>query len=762
MTSPRDDMPARPAGAVAIAPLRWRRHLVALLAAVAAVAAALAVSQPTPVAAETGATITIVLDTTPSDGVDVGFTGCQGAGCAPFTLDDDSDGALPDRITATDLAPATYTVTQDAVPGWTLTAISCTNVSGSVVSTSVANRRATVTLTAAADITCTFTNQSPSVTIVQDTRPDDPRDFGYTGCLGSGCSTFTLDDDADPALPNTVTGGGLAPGTYTVTQRATSPWSLASIVCNSSTGITRDVPNQRVTIVLTGPTDHRTCTFTDVTQSLTIVDADLATTGQDHTYTGCSDDGCGAFTLDDDDGLDPTNGDRFASGPLPTGTYTIAQAAVPGHELTDLSCPNETVDLLAGRATVTLTAGENRTCTFTNRPTPIPLTGVAEISSGAFHTCARLANGEARCWGRIGAGGSIGAPSTKPVTIGAVEGPGPLTGVVDIAGNWSHNCAALQDGTAACWGSAESAIGDGTLHQETVLRPIRVLLPDGSGPLTGVTQVSAGPIRSCAVLDSGEARCWGRNDYGTLGDGTTTQSALPVVVRNEAGDGPLEDVTQIEVGLGQTCALLATSEVRCWGRREDGALGDGQAVAGNAPPALQPVTVVDPSGTAPLTGVSAISSAGRGTCALLFDGRGVCWGQVPTPLREPGTPWNRWVPHPVLDETGLVAAADLESIAAGMNSVCAVRTAGVAWCWGENGLGELGHGPQGSFEYLPLPVIDRPTVLPLGSVANISVGWDTACAALASGEGRCWGQNEGNIGDGTTLTRYWAEPVIAP
>jgi hypothetical protein len=116
----------------------------------------------------------------------------------------------------------------------------------------------------------------------------------------------------------------------------------------------------------------------------------------------------------------------------------------------------------------------------------------------------------------------------------------------------------------------------------------------------------------------------------------------------------------------------------------------------------------------------------------------------------------------VLDETGVAPATDLQSISAGVNSVCAVRSAGVPWCWGENGLGELGHGPQGYFEYLPLPVIDRATARPLGPVSGISVGWSTTCVALASAEARCWGQNEGNIGDGTTVTRYWAEPVIDP
>ncbi|MBL8774365.1 MAG: hypothetical protein JNK12_00480 [Acidimicrobiales bacterium] len=735
--------------------MRLRRHLVALVAAAAAIAAALAVSQPTPVAAATGGSITVILDTAPADGTDVGFTGCQGTGCAPFTLDDDADGALPDRISASGLAPATYTITQDAVPGWTLTSISCT----SGVSTSVAERRATIALAAGADIACTFKNQAPSITIVQDTSPDDTRDFSYTGCLGSGCGTFALDDDADPSVPTRVTSGALTPGTYTITQSPGVPWSLSGITCSTTTGITRDVPNRRVTIVLSQPTDHPVCTFTDTTQSITLVDDDLTDSGQDQAYTGCGNGGCSSFTLDDD--ADPALPRQVATGPIPTGTYTLTQEALPGWELTGLTCTGEATDLLARTGTITLTAGEHRICTFTNRPVPNSLNGVAEIASGAFATCARLFNGEARCWGRFTAPGSSSRPTTRPVTVPAVEGADPLSGVTDITGSYSHNCAALADGTAACWGASESGLGDGIFHEESVLRPVRVLTPDGSGPLTGVRQVSAGPLRACALLDSGQARCWGRNEYGTLGDGTTAETTLPVVVLDETGEAPLEGITQIEVGLGQTCALLVSTEVRCWGQRAYGALGDGEPVEANAPPALHPVTVRDQGGVEPLTGVVALSS-GSGTCALLATGRAMCWGPGPAPVLEPGAPWNQSVPHPVLDETGVAPATDIASIAAGVNSVCVVRSAGTAWCWGHNDLGELGHGTQNNFEPLAQPVVQRSTAAPLDGVSGISVGWNTACASLDSGEARCWGQNDGNIGDGTTFTRFWAERVIAP
>ena len=185
--------------------MRLRRHLVTLVAAVALAAAALIVTQPQPVAAATGGAIRISLDARMPDGTDFGFTGCAGSGCGTFTLDDDSDDTLPWYTTGYGMAFGTYTVTQDVVPGWTLTGITC---SGEGTTTDVANRRVTIVLTSEIGADCTFTVQAPSITIVQDTAPDGPTDLDYTSCLGGGCGSFRLDDDADASLSNTF--GALA------------------------------------------------------------------------------------------------------------------------------------------------------------------------------------------------------------------------------------------------------------------------------------------------------------------------------------------------------------------------------------------------------------------------------------------------------------------------------------------------------------------------------------------------------------------------
>lgn len=310
------------------------------------------------------ASVTLIQDSIADSGQDFGYSvTCSGAPCGAWFMDDDDNNALPRSVKGDNVANGTYVVTQAAVPGWTLTSISCTTGE----SVDLANRRVTITVTTNEQVSCTFTNRSPSVTIVQDTPFDAAQDFLFTGCQG-GCGVpFPLDDDPASATPRSVTGAGLAPGTYTVTQAAAPNWTLASLVCD--TGEVVDLANRRATITL-GPTEHATCTWTNTSATITIVQDSVPDEAQDYPFSGCLvGSGCSAFSLDDDaDGALP----RSVRGEgLAPGTYTLTQGTVTGRELFALSCnTGESIDLAARRATVTLTAGEQVTCTFSNRPSP--------------------------------------------------------------------------------------------------------------------------------------------------------------------------------------------------------------------------------------------------------------------------------------------------------------------------------------------------------------------------------------------------------
>ncbi len=309
--------------------------------------------------------IRIVLDADPRGPQDFNFQGCLvSAGCSSFSLDDDTDPTLSNTLTAPAIPVGTYTITQAAVPEWDLTVLTCDTGE----SVDLAARRVTIQLAATERVTCTFSVRSASITIVQDTSPDLGQDFSFTGCLGGGCAPFELDDDTDPALPRSVTGGGLAPATYTITQ--TSPganWPLQSLTCDSQETV--DLAARRVTISLAAG-EHVTCTFTNKPTLITVVQDSVPDSAQDVAFTGCNAQSqCGPFTLDDD--ADPTSSNKLLAPGLDPGTYIVSQAVPAGWRLDALTCDTGgTADVPNARATITITAGQQITCTFRSGPAP--------------------------------------------------------------------------------------------------------------------------------------------------------------------------------------------------------------------------------------------------------------------------------------------------------------------------------------------------------------------------------------------------------
>lgn len=685
----------------------------------------------------------IVLDTTPDSALDFEFTGCAGTDCGPFTLDDDDDDPTLERsINAVGLAPGTYVITQTADAPLPLASISC-NTGESI---NLAARRLTVTISPNERVSCVFRNQAPGITIIQDSVPDDGHDVRFTGCLGSGCADFLLDDDTDATVPRSLAGEGMAAGTYTVTQTADADWPLTSITC--TTGESVDLANRRVTITL-GEAERTSCTFKNTAATLTLVEDTTPDGPQDFTLERCDGETCVDVTLDDD--FDDTHPTTTGEVPLPPGTYTVTAPEVDGFELTSVECAtSEAVGLDARRVTISLSASEQQTCTFGHRPIPPPLTDVVQITTNLTGSCARLTSGEARCWGdnefgRLG-DGSV-SPSPVPAVVSDTTGAGPLAGVSDLSAGFSHTCAVLDTGQARCWGwSGNGALGDGTTTAARE-RPTTVSNETGTGPLTSVTRIVTGGNHTCALLTTGQARCWG--DAGVVGDGTSVMRTLPVPVSNPDGTGPLTGITQISARLGHTCALLDTGEAVCWGSNNAGQLGDGTTTA-----RTRPVVVSDPTGTGPLTGIERIEAGYVNTCALLDSGEARCWGQNTHGELGDGTTTGRTRPVPVLDPSGTAPLAGIDAISGGTTN-CAHQENGETYCWGQ-----AFDGGQAQ----PLPVLRTNGTGdgPLADVAELTSGDGANCALLTSGQVRCWGDSWGRLGDGTSVSRARPVAVIDP
>jgi alpha-tubulin suppressor-like RCC1 family protein len=272
----------------------------------------------------------------------------------------------------------------------------------------------------------------------------------------------------------------------------------------------------------------------------------------------------------------------------------------------------------------------------------------------------------------------------------------------------STACAVTAGSAVECWGRT---LGSGSKYSAA---PVQV-----TGLTSGVTALSIGPdadcqaySSACAVTAAGGVVCWGSNCRGQLGNGSTTDSSVPVPVT-----GLTSGVVAVSVGNGSVCAVTAGGGVQCWGALENS--GADTSV---------PVPV---PGLA--SGVIAVS-ADAPSYALTASGDVVQWGLT-------NGQWSSTL-VPFAGFTGGVTAIS------GDDSIhCAVTAGGGLECWGASNAGELGNGSTTANSPVPVQV----TSLTSG-VTTVSVGSDSACAITADGAVQCWGDNgEGELGNGSAV-----------
>jgi len=358
---------------------------------------------------------------------------------------------------------------------------------------------------------------------------------------------------------------------------------------------------------------------------------------------------------------------------------------------------------------------------------------VTAISIGMYSTCV-VASGAPYCWG--GDGYVLGNGTSNGASIPtAVDTTGALSGktVTSVSVGTNFACA-LASGAPYCWGvNNNGELGNSTSTNSLV--PVAVTT---SGALNGktVTSISAGGNSACVVA-SGSVYCWGYNGYGQLGNGTTTNSNVPVAV-DTTGVVAGKIITSISVGYSTSCAV-STGLAYCWGQGTIGQLGNGLVTNASSPVAV--------TSTGVLAGksVTNIDVGYNHTCAIA-SGAAFCWGNsyfgklgnssvgiygnpAPTPL--------------AVDASGVLAGKTLTNISAGETHTCAIAS-GAAYCWGNSSSGQLGNNSTTSST---LPVAVDATLLKNGSTYDVSVGSYFSCA-IASGAAYCWGSNEsGRLGN---------------
>jgi len=367
---------------------------------------------------------------------------------------------------------------------------------------------------------------------------------------------------------------------------------------------------------------------------------------------------------------------------------------------------------------------------------PAPMGLWTDLSGGYSYVCG-IYDGNPYCWGAATNGvlGNGSAATNRTVPHPVRVSSGPLLGktVTSIAAsNQSYHACAIADGEVFCWGSnAYGQVGDGSTTTRNY--PVAVSTADVLAGKT-VTQVAVNGTHSCAVAD-GDVFCWGRNQHGKLGIGSTspTQSTVPVAV-DMTGVLSGKTVSRITLANNHTCAI-AGGEAFCWGYGGYSLLGTGSTASSSAPAA------VSTSGVLAGKTVTDISGAGYHTC-VIADGEPYCWG-VGTRINN-GYTTDQSSPV-AIDTNGVLDDTAATSIVSSYDHTCFVAD-NTAYCWGSGSGGRLGTGLT-SDELYPAPVINSGAI-DQRDVAKVVAGHSYGCV-LARGEVFCWGVgNSGQIGDG--------------
>ena len=244
--------------------------------------------------------------------------------------------------------------------------------------------------------------------------------------------------------------------------------------------------------------------------------------------------------------------------------------------------------------------------TRVDRRTPVPVAapagvGFAAVSLGGWHTCGVTLGGTAYCWGH-NAYGQLGDGTDTSRTIPvAVSVPAGLSFAAVSAGFY-HTCGLATTRAAYCWAVATA--------DSAARAPTPVATPEG----VSFVAVSTGGVHACGLTAAGSAYCWGDNNYGKLGDGTTTSSATPVPVAAPVG----VTFAQLSAGGEHTCGRTDAGAVYCWGQNGSGQLGDGTIPFNRT----TPTAVAAPQGVV----FAHVSAGWNHTCAMTAAGAGYCWG----------------------------------------------------------------------------------------------------------------------------------------
>lgn len=378
----------------------------------------------------------------------------------------------------------------------------------------------------------------------------------------------------------------------------------------------------------------------------------------------------------------------------------------------------------------------------------------AILSDGALICWGANESGQLGLGDTLSVGDEMGeVEALQGVDLGGLE-------VKDVALGRAHTCALLESLEVKCWGANaigqlglgnQTNVGDAPDEMGSALEAVDL------GDHT-VTAIAAGYTHTCAILDDQQIKCWGSNDSGELGlgdrnpRGVTPGSMGDKLLPVQLGAG--RTAAQIALGNGFTCALLDSGDVKCWGSGDNGQLGQG-SVVGIGDDVNQMGDNLAPIDLAGFQ-VEQVRAGSHHACAVLKEGGLKCWGlnlAGQLGIEESGnrgdSPFEMGVALPFV-----ALGEEVESISLGSDLSCALLSSKQVKCWGDNEGGGLGLGDLNDRGLNQGDMGDALPIVSLGrdrTVRALSAGSDRACVLLDDDTVKCWGDgDEGRSGAGSS------------
>ncbi len=374
--------------------------------------------------------------------------------------------------------------------------------------------------------------------------------------------------------------------------------------------------------------------------------------------------------------------------------------------------------------------------TPTPAPSPTSSLKTQAIAAGDEHACAILVGGGVKCWGN-GFNGELGNGKTgtgMTHTSHPVDVVGLAAGLKAIVAGKDHTCVLTSQDGVKCWGvNSDGQLGNGTLTNSTV--PVDVL-----GLTSGVAAISARYLNTCALTQLGAVKCWGSNSFGQIGDGTTTKRNQPTDVI-----GLPPTIKVVSVGGLSACALTAANGVLCWGNSDT--IGNEQTTGFST----RPLDVIGlSSGVAVLTGGDLVFYA------VMNDGGVQGWGADGNGQLGDGLAGPKHRLPIYLPALGAGSNTIGMSVHGSGTHACAIRTGTPIKCWGKNDYHQATADGESSLFQPPTDVVNL-----TDEVTTLVTGLSFTCGLTKENTVKCWGKNDvGQLGDGTLVNRASPGEVI--